>query len=54
MDSGVGDPSVRLRLLDFAITHCPPEELASLLQAKQVLELQVSAVEVTSSFTGSC
>ena len=32
-----GDIETRKKLLDFSITHCPPEEVVSLLQSNKLL-----------------
>ncbi len=41
LDEHVGDFCTRLKLLDFTITHCPAEEIGSLLQSRQMLQIQV-------------
>ena len=41
VDSGFSDLPAKLTLLNFAITHCPPEEITHILKERQLLEARV-------------
>jgi hypothetical protein len=45
IDGGFGDLPAKLTLLNFAITHCPPEEITHILKERQLLEAQVCNVK---------
>ena len=41
MTSNVKDAKARLELLEFASLHCPADDLEDLLQARNILEIDV-------------
>ena len=41
LESSIGDLQVRLSLLDFSLTHCPPENITDILEERRALEVQV-------------
>lgn len=41
VDDGFSDLPGKLILLNFAVTHCPPEEITHILKERQILEMQV-------------
>ena len=46
VDGGFSDLPAKLTLLNFAVTHCPPEEITHILKERQMLEMQVCSVKL--------
>lgn len=41
LDGGFTDLQAKLLLLNFSVTHCPPDDIVHILKERQTLEVQV-------------